>query len=444
MLEEDVAKVIQYSQNIENPKIHELIENWRKAKSWFITDLFDNNLIYQVPEKITFELDETAKKEKYSLFRDYVFDLCCDYCLDSYLRSINYNEFFENTLTKDRELPNGKIVKKDMKFLRTLRFLIDDVKLLADIQNYASEIIQENKIEGYLCFSVHPLDFLSSSENTLNWRSCHSLDGEYRAGNLSYMQDSSTIIAYIRTEKEVKLPRFPEDVPWNNKKWRCLLFFNESQSLIFAGRQYPFSASNILNRVNVELRQLLEKRNFSWSPWYNDYIESYTRPNGDIVYFDDAEYLPFGNNIYEKSLLIKDVENSNHFNDLLYSCCYTHPYYMYRNFVSSAKVIVGSEVKCLRCGEKIIDGKDSMMCHECECKYGNSDSDEYRTCDCCGNRFWYKDGVYVDSNFLCPDCVENETFICEECGDRCFNSDRKYDKMKEKFVCTNCYEEEEE
>ena len=28
-------------------------------------------------------------------------------------------------------------------------------------------------------------DYLSLSENAFNWRSCHALDGEYRAGNLS-------------------------------------------------------------------------------------------------------------------------------------------------------------------------------------------------------------------------------------------------------------------
>ena len=84
-------------------------------------------------------------------------------------------------------------------------------------------ILQEDKIEGTLCFSVHPLDFLSSSENTYNWRSCHSLDGEFCAGNLSYMADSATMICYLKSDKEEILPRFPEDIPWNNKKWRVFL-----------------------------------------------------------------------------------------------------------------------------------------------------------------------------------------------------------------------------
>ena len=447
MIEEDVYKVIRYSQNIVVPKITELLENWQKNKDWYVRNLLKGELIYQVPEKLTFELDEDSKKDKYEAFRDYAYELCNDFDLDRYLCSIDYEEFFKNTLARDRDLPNGKKVKKGMKFLRTLRFLIENDKLLEDIQNHASELIQENKIEGYLCFSIHPLDFLSSSENTLNWRSCHSLDGEYRAGNLSYMQDKSTIMAYICTGKDDKLPRFPADVHWNNKKWRCLLFFNETHNLIFAGRQYPFSAQSVLDRVNEELRKMLDSG--KWTAWRNTYIEKYDYTDVDgpgTMYFEDAEYIPMRNHIFKKSELIKDAASSKHFNDLLHSCCYTHPYYMYNRLLYSGpinKMTIGSAVKCLRCGEKIIDGSDSMMCHECECKYGNSDSDDYKTCDCCGQRIWYNDGEWVDDNFLCPDCIEKETFVCEECGYRYFNSDRKYDSAKEKFVCKECYEEEE-
>ena len=445
MIEEDVYKVIQYSQGIKVPRIQDLIENWRENKSWFINKLFKEKIIYQVPEKLTFELDENSKKDKYEAFKDYVYELCTDFDLDKYLCSINYDEFFKNALAKDRDLPNGKKVKKGMKFLRTLRFLIEDDKLLEDIQNHASEIIQENKIEGYLCFSVHPLDFLSSSENTLNWRSCHSLDGEYRAGNLSYIQDSSTIIAYVCTGKDEKLPHFPEEVPWNNKKWRCLMFFNEQHNLIFAGRQYPFSAQSILDRANKELQKLLPSG--KWTPWCNDYIEKYEHPGSlDITIFTEANYMPIRGKIYEKNNLVKDAGMSKHFNDVLHSCCYTHPYYMYNSIYYAGAVpqmTVGSAVKCLRCGEKLIDGSDSMMCHECECKYGHSDSDDYRTCDCCSQRTWYDDGEWVDDDFLCPNCIETETFVCEECGERYFNSARKYDKTKEKFVCSDCYVEED-
>ena len=91
-------------------------------------------------------------------------------------------------------------------------------------------------MSGDFCISIHPLDFLTSSVNTYNWRSCHALDGEYRAGNLSYMVDKSTIICYLKGANNAKLPMFPDDVPWNSKKWRVLIYVSDYWDLLFAGR----------------------------------------------------------------------------------------------------------------------------------------------------------------------------------------------------------------
>ena len=103
---------------------------------------------------------------------------------------------------------------------------------------------------------------------------------------------------------------------------------------------------------------------------------------------------------------------------------------------------VGAAVKCLCCGEAIINGDDSMMCSDCECEYGNSDSDEYKTCDCCGTRFYYEDAWWVGDDIICPNCVERETFVCDECEDRCYNSEKHY--YNGQYVCDHCLADKEE
>ena len=128
------------------------------------------------------------------------------------------------------------MIPRGMKIVKSFKYFEKDEDTLADIQSAASMIIQEDKIEGKLCMSVHPLDFLSLSENTYNWRSCHALDGDYRAGNLSYMVDSSTVICYLKSDRDERLPNFPPEVKWNSKKWRVLLFFSNDWDMIFAGR----------------------------------------------------------------------------------------------------------------------------------------------------------------------------------------------------------------
>lgn len=117
--------------------------------------------------------------------------------------------FFSNITVEDFTTNSGKTIKKGTKLVKSFKYFIPESRRLEDIQNEASRIIQEDKIEGTFCLSVHPLDFLSSSETTYNWRSCHSLDGDYRAGNLSYIMDKSTIVCYLKGDKNEKLPRFP-------------------------------------------------------------------------------------------------------------------------------------------------------------------------------------------------------------------------------------------
>ena len=136
----------------------------------------------------------------------------------------------------------------------SLKKIFSDAGMLIMTHCEDQQIIQENTITGTLCFSVHPLDFLSSSENTHNWRSCHSLDGEYRGGNLSYMVDDCTFMCYLRSDGyDHQLPNFPHEVKWNSKKWRVLLYLSNDRTMLMAGRQYPFSSSTGMDRVIKEV-----------------------------------------------------------------------------------------------------------------------------------------------------------------------------------------------
>ena len=157
----------------------------------------------------------------------------------------NLESFFDNVVSNS----DRKEVPKGMKLVKAFKFFEKDKSTLTEIQNMASQYIQENCMTGTLCFSVHPLDFLSSSENTYNWRSCHALDGEYRAGNLSYMVDSTTFMVYLKGADGVVIPGFPTNVKWNSKKWRMLIHAANDDELIFAGRQYPFASKPGIDTV---------------------------------------------------------------------------------------------------------------------------------------------------------------------------------------------------
>ena len=247
-IKRDFAKVIKYSQGFEPANIDALFDKWLDAKRDII-EAWGGNFIIEVPETVQFELSPEEKKSRLNQFMDMIAEVYDNNELVFFLENVE-EDFFSNHLSKDYNFGKDKKIPKGTKIIRAFKYFEKDPRVLEDLQNQASMIIQEDKISGMLCFSVHPLDFISSSENTYHWRSCHALDGDYRAGNLSYMMDESTVICYLRNGSEYKkLPNFPEDVMWNSKKWRMLLFLSDGWDALFAGRQYPFFSPTALELV---------------------------------------------------------------------------------------------------------------------------------------------------------------------------------------------------
>ena len=461
LIKEQFKEVLCYSQGIEEPKIEEIFEKWEKSKSYFIKECFKGELIYELPEKVSFTLADRDKERRYSEFVEevaYLGEFNWDDDFISFLSFVGYEDFYNNCLSRVYK-KGDKIIHKGSKIIKSFKHFITEEKLLSEIQNKASMIIQENKIEGYLCFSVHPLDFLSSSENNHNWRSCHSLDGDYRAGNLSYMCDKSTMMVYLRSEDQAILPHFPSSVPWNNKRWRCLLHFNTDYRIIFAGRQYPFNTPEALDIIhNALTTSILPKvlnwyGEAQWSYWHNDQIKQFKYANGKDNNFnniaDYCSYVVINNRIYDINDIVKDNFSEGlkplHYNDLTRSSVYSEPYYMFLHAFmgKESKFKIGSDIKCIHCGETYISSFDTMMCTDCEVEFGNSmNSDEYPVCDCCGQRFYHRDGAWVDEgSHICSSCLERETFICEKCGVIHYNSEKVYDKKEDRFICTDCAEE---
>jgi hypothetical protein len=191
-IKSDFDAVISYSQGIREIKSNKVLEQWYEAKRDII-DSWGGKLIVELPERVTFELSPEEKQRRLDEFIETIEEIYDNYNLVNFITSVQ-KDFFSNHLSKEYRSRTGALIPKGTKVVKAFKYFEEDEKALYDLQTQASMIIQEDKISGTLCMSVHPLDFLSSSENTYHWRSCHSLDGDYRAGNLSYMLDSSTVI----------------------------------------------------------------------------------------------------------------------------------------------------------------------------------------------------------------------------------------------------------
>ena len=352
-----------------------------------------------------------------------------------------------NSLTKEQivDVDDGQVVlKPGMKLLKAFSYFEKDKDRLNAIQQKASMLIQENKVEGYLCLSVHPLDFLSASENTHNWRSCHALDGEFRCGNLSYMMDKSTVMCYLKSDEDACLPDFPRDIKWNSKKWRMYLYLSENHNCIMASRQYPFFSQDALNWVRDALFAKLHFSTYRWSPWYHDRISRYTHVTDGGQQIDNSSYglsmnyYPIGNKLYGDKDIIIDGKNSQHFNDLLNSSCYT-PWYCWRQDSGyDVKFVLGGEIPCLICGHNHIEYTDRMMCYDCACDRGIG-AEDLAICDNCGTEFDENEGHWLGDDYVCPDCWYALTTECATCGDRFTDSDINYDEETNDYYCDYCY-----
>ena len=380
-IKSNIKEVISYSQGIENPKVDELIDNWYQAKKDIIA-LFGGELVYTFPEKVVFHLDEKEKRIRLSEFIDSIAVHWDNDELADFIATFQDN-FFENLTLADYVVPSsGKVITKGSKIIKAFKFFEEDKVVLDDLQTQASMLIQDDKVEGYLSFSVHPLDYLSSSENSYNWRSCHSLDGEYRAGNLSYMLDGSTIVAYLSSKEKTILPNFPDSVPWNSKKWRVLFFLSDDWNMLFAGRQYPFASKQ---GINIALNYFSKLFDLTYYKCWEDYRIGSVNLNANPLSLI-SDYVPVGRKLIALNQLIIDAKTKGngealHYNDLLYSTVYK-PIYAYsfeKNHCFSpptggtsneTKFFIGGVPKCLRCGKEEIVHSGTMQCQECLDIYG--------------------------------------------------------------------------
>lgn len=447
-------RVIEYSQGIINPKTDPLFEQWAKEKMPFYRSM-NNELIYECPEPIVLNMDEEAKKTRLQNFLVWVESY--SETMSDFIRCQG-NSIYSNKVESEF-WHNGETIPIGMRINKAIgRYWADELDSdeITSIQNELSRIIQENKVSGKLCISIHPLDFLSASENTHNWRSCHALDGEYRAGNLSYMLDGCTIMAYIKSSEDVILPRFPDDVPWNNKKWRCFFFFDFVRGMVYAGRQYPFFSEKALNAV----RDIFDQFNYfigahlNWTPVWKHNVAAgaiTSVETGARMYLGESHIAMF-DTLIPLSNWIKDDEESMHFNDLLKSSVY-YPWTLVFGNVhkkimwQAAPLVVGRSIPCLKCGKthskNHVCNSDVMFCYECALDDEDLEVDWITNCSLCGTRILLDEAIVgARGHLYCIDCMEENAVECSICGEQVADVPDAYRDTDGSAICECCYETE--
>lgn len=246
-----------------------------------------------------------------------------------------------------------------------------------------SKILNQKKVEGILCFSIHPLDYFTMSDNEYDWDSCMNwrTNGCYRMGTVEMCNSPYVIVCYLKGEKEMRF----YDCSWNSKKWRNL--FIVSKDIITGIKGYPYQNTELDTLCINTLKELAET-NLSYK-YENDINEHrfddcsegvILKDNtmADISFSTNTMYNDFGNDNLTHFILGLNVRNI----DINYS----------------------GETECMCCGKETDDFEDSecLLCLSCA-------NNIY--CDECGSRIEPDEVTYeLDGLTLCEDCYLERRF----------------------------------
>lgn len=287
---------------------------------------------------------------------------------DVYSRYPTYEYIEKNKEIFTFSLREGERANKAFKRLARLVNLPQYIMTLFEQLEIArSMLIQTSKMNATLVLSIDPEDFLTASDNSLNWDSCFSLtnEGSYKNGTYSAMVSPNLAIAYIESDRPfIPNQDRPEDT-FSNKIWRAWVYIDDN--IFFVNKNYPFYSETITSFL------------------YNWLIST-------------------SSDIYVSS---KDAKLSLHADSFMYND--TNPddlFYIKNNVINifpSKEYYIELSVapRCLFCGESLEDNSREGLfcCYDC---------DDIIYCDVCGEEINKDDAYWIDDVPLCRCCYEDE------------------------------------
>ena len=405
---EDNAFTATINYNCKAP-VETILTPWRENKT-FLLKLLGNNLI--VSKKINNvaadpkEIEKEYYKIKELPFWKYLLrDKAIPHTLYSILVDGLYNYFYDYGYNKIEidltfEVPNREkpfIIKKGMKWTRVLGkvatyFDIPDYEEFRIALSMAHQKIIAKK-EDTLYLSIHPLDFMTMSDNDNNWESCMSWqkNGCYRAGTVAMMNSPCVLVAYLASAVPMRIG----DNEWNNKKYRQLIIVDKK--FLATVRPYPYESDTLDHEILSFIKELYQKN-----------IDAQATFSEDYSYDPHFEYCPDDPACRKISFECGDVM----YNDF----CHSNHKISFREdvpFYEGNKYYeYNGPSECMWCGrvEPSILSQEFLFCDDCyEIEY-------QEVCSQCGDSS--SNLVEIDGQYYCPYCYERyireDSFTGEE------------------------------
>lgn len=338
--------------------VEPMLAEWSRAKDW-LYHLFNDKFIisknieyYKPSNTIRQDMYEHVTKDnnlRYAMVKSFP-------RYEAQNRIIEM--FFEENLVSNYcpfdytfAIPNSQntySVKKGMKVTRAIANLAKKLNIDHDLINKflvaQSQVMNDAKLMGKLCISIHPLDFMTMSDNDCGWDSCMKwrLEGCYRLGTIEMMNSPCVVCAYLESEKH-RL-EIPDAGDWNSKKWRELFIVNDD--LIMEVKPYPYYNEALTKESLNMIRELF--------------------PTG---YFNEPEYIqPYVNHKYSWGECSFDFDTQNMYNDIYENSDDAHWGCVRKESIDTNYYLnYSGAATCAYCGKPIDDTThtDVLLCSDC-------------------------------------------------------------------------------
>lgn len=346
------------------------------------------------------------------------------------IRHMNFNTM-SCDLIFERENKKPLKITAGTKYIRAFRKVLEYYKDSIE-EKYPNifELFEEFRIEhstitnteiknAELVFSIHPLDFMTMSDNDCNWSSCMNWrsTGCYRIGTVEMMNSNNVICCYLKRDKSFQFDKKDPKYAVPNKMWRQLFYV--TKDIIVSGKSYPYGNEEITKKILEQLRELAQ-RNLNWNyrygpEPYRDMIHIYGKKGINKMKEFTQEKRSNEHSIF--------FESQGMYNDMFNDKFRT--YWCVRNKVKHSKIISYSgKTNCLCCNKKVITFEPGRTYNE---RYVNTENvvceeciDQYFTCDICheqntiGKHYVYntEDG---DLCLICERCFISCVKLCPVC-----------------------------
>lgn len=298
--------------------------------------------------------------------------------------------------TKIKYVPTGKTLQlqSGMKPIRAIGKVIkffndiasfeqkEKVDLFPNFESYRiahSMVLNDKVSNSNLVLSIHPLDFLTMSDNDSGWSSCMSWedDGCYHTGTIEMMNSNLVLCTYLESSSKnyifysVEKNKPEEKIEWNNKKWRQLFYVNNK--IAVGGKAYPRQDENLTKGV-LEAIVGFAQENMNWTYQYGpELYNDMKHVRGMRAMKKQRQWLK--EEPTRKKTIIFD--SNAMYNDMLND--QNTQYWCYRNKVGKRMILnYSGKANCIVCGRTNIIGTEDT------CGYYNERFiTDHTVCDTC-------------------------------------------------------------